>query len=112
MFRQCTYNCQEIHNQVLSAATLSSNPTMPQATPLKMRKADFTCNLLHSALASMIRTGSDNRCRTVSLMRKQKIFVIGFHKTGTSSLGAALEILGYTVCDAVGIQDIENETDA
>ena len=27
-----------------------------------------------------------------------KVFGIGFHKTGTSSLGSALELLGYTVC--------------
>jgi hypothetical protein len=27
-----------------------------------------------------------------------KVFCIGFHKTGTSSLGRALEILGYRVC--------------
>ncbi|MEE2776427.1 MAG: sulfotransferase [Acidobacteriota bacterium] len=26
-----------------------------------------------------------------------KVFGIGFHKTGTSSLGAALEVLGYRV---------------
>ena len=77
-----------------------------------MRRADFTDNLLHSALASMVLTDSGNRCRTVSLMRKQKILVIGFQKTGTSSLGAALEILGYSVCDAVGIHDIKNEADA
>jgi hypothetical protein len=30
--------------------------------------------------------------------RKNKVFVIGFHKTGTSSLGKALQILGYKVC--------------
>lgn len=27
-----------------------------------------------------------------------KVFCIGFHKTGTTSLGSALEILGYNVC--------------
>lgn len=27
-----------------------------------------------------------------------KVFVIGFHKTGLTSLGAALNLLGYTVC--------------
>jgi hypothetical protein len=31
-----------------------------------------------------------------------KIFGIGFHKTGTSSLGAALELLGRRVCGPVG----------
>ena len=31
-----------------------------------------------------------------------KVFGIGFHKTGTSSLGKALEILGYKVSGAVG----------
>jgi len=29
---------------------------------------------------------------------KNKVFCIGFHKTGTTSLGNALEILGYRVC--------------
>jgi Sulfotransferase domain len=32
---------------------------------------------------------------------KQKVFVIGFHKTGTSSLGKALQILGYKVCGSL-----------
>ncbi len=31
-----------------------------------------------------------------------KVFGIGFHKTGTSSLGKALEILGYKVCHGAG----------
>jgi len=31
-------------------------------------------------------------------MAEQKVFVIGFHKTGTSSLGLALHALGYRVC--------------
>lgn len=30
-------------------------------------------------------------------MKQHKVFCIGFHKTGTSSLGVALEKLGYTV---------------
>ena len=34
-----------------------------------------------------------------------KIFVVGFHKTATSSLGAALATLGYRVCVGVGIRD-------
>lgn len=29
---------------------------------------------------------------------RNKVFCIGFHKTGTTSLGNALEILGYRVC--------------
>ena len=32
---------------------------------------------------------------------RTKVFVIGFHKTGTSSLGKALQILGYTVCGSL-----------
>lgn len=32
----------------------------------------------------------------------QKVFGIGFHKTGTTSLGAALEALGYKTCDGAG----------
>lgn len=42
-------------------------------------------------------------------MEKQtpKIFGIGFHKTGTKSLGKALSILGYKVCGPVGTRDSE-----
>ena len=32
-------------------------------------------------------------------MSEQKVFGIGFHKTGTTSLGAALAALGYATCD-------------
>lgn len=32
---------------------------------------------------------------------RQKVFVIGFHKTGTSSLGKALQLLGYKVCGSL-----------
>ena len=40
---------------------------------------------------------------------RPKVFGIGFHKTGTSSLGVALELLGYHVCGMFGInaKDIE-----
>lgn len=31
-----------------------------------------------------------------------KVFGIGFHKTGTTSLGTALEVLGFRVCGPVG----------
>jgi len=34
-------------------------------------------------------------------MGNGKVFGIGFHKTGTTSLGRALEILGYRVCGPV-----------
>ena len=34
-----------------------------------------------------------------------KVFGIGFHKTGTSSLSKAFEILGYRVCGAIGIHN-------
>ena len=34
-----------------------------------------------------------------------KIFCIGFHKTGTKSLGAALENLDYRVCGPVRVKD-------
>lgn len=39
-----------------------------------------------------------------------KIFCIGFHKTGTTSIGAALEELGYTVKSHVGVhaEDLAN----
>lgn len=35
----------------------------------------------------------------------QKIFCIGFHKTGTKSLGRALELLDYKVCGPIGAKD-------
>ena len=34
-----------------------------------------------------------------------KIFAIGFHKTGTTSLADALELLGYKVCGGIGLRD-------
>jgi hypothetical protein len=34
-----------------------------------------------------------------------KVFGIGFHKTGTTSLGRALKLLGYRVCGPVGVRD-------
>ena len=34
-----------------------------------------------------------------------KVFCIGFHKTGTTSLGAALSLLGFRVCGPVGVHD-------
>ena len=39
--------------------------------------------------------------RRVFNKRRHKVFVIGFHKTGTSSMGKALQILGYKVCGAL-----------
>lgn len=39
--------------------------------------------------------------RRVLKVPKKKVFVIGFHKTGTSSLGKALQILGYKVCNSL-----------
>ncbi len=39
--------------------------------------------------------------RRLLYKRSQKVFVIGFHKTGTSSLGKALQILGYSVCGSL-----------
>lgn len=35
-------------------------------------------------------------------MSDRKVFGIGFHKTGTTSLAAALRELGYTTCDGAG----------
>jgi hypothetical protein len=34
-----------------------------------------------------------------------KVFCIGFHKTGTKSIGSALSTLGYRVCGPTGVQD-------
>lgn len=39
--------------------------------------------------------------RRIFNRKRPKVFVIGFHKTGTSSLGKALQILGYRVCGSV-----------
>jgi hypothetical protein len=36
-------------------------------------------------------------------MKKTKVFCIGFHKTGTTSLGATLELLGYKNCHGAQI---------
>jgi hypothetical protein len=36
---------------------------------------------------------------------KPKVFCIGFHKTGTTSLHSALEVLGYKVCEEFGVHD-------
>lgn len=41
------------------------------------------------------------------MMCKSKVFGIGFHKTGTSSLAEALRILGYTVTGPNGVEDPE-----
>ena len=38
-------------------------------------------------------------------MGLDKIFCIGFQKTATSSMGRALEALGYRVCGAVGLKE-------
>lgn len=35
----------------------------------------------------------------------RKVFCVGFHRTGTSSLRAALEILGYRVCGSVATEE-------
>ncbi len=34
-----------------------------------------------------------------------KVFGIGFHKTGTTSLGHALQLLGYRVCGGIGVHE-------
>jgi hypothetical protein len=39
------------------------------------------------------------------LKRESKIFCVGFHRTGTSSLRAALERLGYRVCGSVATDE-------
>lgn len=39
--------------------------------------------------------------RRILNKRNQKVFVIGYHKTGTSSMGKALQILGYKVCGSI-----------
>jgi Sulfotransferase domain len=36
----------------------------------------------------------------------QKVFCVGFQKTGTTSLGRALEVLGYTVCGYQQFRDL------
>ena len=43
--------------------------------------------------------------KNISQNMQKKVFCIGFHKTGTSSLGAALTILGYRVTGPNGVND-------
>ena len=38
-------------------------------------------------------------------MSQPKVFGIGFHKTGTTSLGEALELLGYRVCGPIALME-------
>lgn len=38
-------------------------------------------------------------------MKQQKVFCVGFQKTGTTSLGLALEYLGYSVCGYYPFRD-------
>jgi hypothetical protein len=38
-------------------------------------------------------------------VQRQKVFGIGFHKTGTSTLESALRVLGYTVKGTFGVDD-------
>ncbi len=44
--------------------------------------------------------------------RGQKVFGVGFHKTGTTSLAAALYMLGYNVCGYFGNRDTDIATTA
>jgi hypothetical protein len=39
--------------------------------------------------------------RRIFKKNTKKIFIVGFHKTGTSSIGKALQILGFTVCGSL-----------
>lgn len=49
--------------------------------------------------------------RRITMKDRRKIFVIGFHKTGTTSLAKALQVLGYRVCGFVNpSQGIEYKT--
>ncbi len=45
-------------------------------------------------------------------MGRQKVFGIGFHKTGTTTLSAALRILGYRVAGPFGVHDDDIATTA
>ena len=46
------------------------------------------------------------------MTNRQKVFGIGFHKTGTKSLCRALEILGYRVCGPIGARNPEIASEA
>lgn len=39
--------------------------------------------------------------RRILNRERKKVFIIGFHKTGTSSMGKAFQILGYRVCGSI-----------
>ncbi|MEM8722810.1 MAG: sulfotransferase family protein [Cyanobacteria bacterium P01_G01_bin.39] len=43
-------------------------------------------------------------------MNQSKIFVIGFQKTGTTSMGKALELLDYSVCGTIATRESSLET--
>ena len=43
-------------------------------------------------------------------MNQPKIFAIGFQKTGTTSMGKALELLGYSVCGPIATNESSLET--
>lgn len=40
-------------------------------------------------------------------MQRPKVFGVGFHKTGTKSLGTALTLLGYRTCGPMWTQDVQ-----
>jgi hypothetical protein len=48
---------------------------------------------------------SDPAPKNTTQNLQKKVFCIGFHKTGTSSLSAALKILGYSVTGPNGVND-------
>lgn len=49
--------------------------------------------------------------RRLTMKERRKIFVLGFHKTGTTSLAKALQVLGYRVCGFVNpLPGIEPDT--
>jgi len=54
---------------------------------------------LAATLPQLTRDSADNKRQDMSAFRgpRQKIFVIGNNKTGTTSIGAALEALGFSL---------------
>jgi hypothetical protein len=71
----------------------------------------MSCSPLHPGLtwaagAELIPIGLDTR-RWGNPMKERKVFVIGFHKTGTSSLHMALRRLAYSVCDLKHVRDLD-----
>ena len=66
------------------------------------------CSPLHPRLTCAAGAGSASTpAAGANHMKERKVFVIGFHKTGTSSLHMALRRLSYSVCDLKHVRRLD-----